>query len=153
MPDFEVVGNGLAAYFRMIQARIHELTDPLSTEQLWTKPYGYGNSIGNLILHITGNLNYFIGAQIAHTAYVRQREQEFSGSGKPKAELLSAFDQAVEMTVSTISKQSDGDWSALYSADRTEHKDRFSMVLTCAGHANHHVGQIIYLQRELLEKS
>jgi uncharacterized damage-inducible protein DinB len=152
MPGPEVVGNGLAAYFRMIQARIHELTEPLSTEQLWTKSYRYGNSIGNLILHITGNLNYFIGTQIAQTGYVRQRDQEFSGSGKPKAELLSAFDQAIEMAVTTISQQAADDWSAPYSADRTDHKDRFSMVLKCAGHADHHVGQMIYLQRELLER-
>jgi uncharacterized damage-inducible protein DinB len=153
MPGFEVVGNGLAAYFRMIQGRVHELTEPLSTEQLWTKPYRYGNSIGNLILHVTGNLNYFIGSQIAQTGYVRHRDQEFSGSGKPKAELLSAFDQAIETAVTTISQQAAEDWSAPYSADGTAHKDRFSMVLTCAGHANHHVGQIIYLQRELLEKA
>jgi uncharacterized damage-inducible protein DinB len=153
MPGSEVVGNGLAAYFIMIQGRIHELTEPLSTEQLWTKPYRYGNSIGNLILHITGNLNYFIGAQIAQTGYVRHRDQEFSGSGKPKAELLSALDQAIEMAVATISQQAADDWSAPYSADRTEHKDRFSMVLKCAGHADHHVGQMIYLQRELLENA
>jgi uncharacterized damage-inducible protein DinB len=153
MPGFEVVGNGLTACFRTIQARIHELTEPLSTEQLWTKPYRYGNSIGNLILHITGNLNYFIGAQMAQTGYVRQRDQEFSGSGEPKAQLLSTFDQAIEMVVNTISKQSDSDWSAPYSAERTELKDRFSMVLKCAGHADHHVGQIIYLQRELLGKT
>jgi len=153
MPGFEVVRGGLTGSFRTIQANIHTLTEPLSDEQLWVKPYTYGNSIGNLILHITGNLNYFIGAQIAQTGYVRQRDQEFSGSGKPKAQLLSAFDQAIEMVVNTISKQSDSDWSAPYSAERTELKNRFSMVLKCAGHADHHIGQIIYLQRELLGKS
>jgi len=153
MTGFEVVRGGLAGSFRTIQANIHTLTEPLSDEQLWVKPYTYGNSIGNLILHITGNLNYFIGAQIAQTGYVRQRDQEFSGSGKPKAQLLSAFDQAIEMVVNTISKQSDSDWSAPYSAERTELKNRFSMVLKCAGHADHHIGQIIYLQRELLGKS
>jgi uncharacterized damage-inducible protein DinB len=150
MPGFEVVREGLADYFRMVQARVHTLTEPLSTEQLWMKPYAYGNSIGNLILHLTGNLNYYIGAQIARTGYVRDRDLEFSGSGKPKAELLAAFDQAIEAVVATISNQADDDWSAPYSAERTEHKDRFGMVLTCAGHANHHVGQMIYLQRELL---
>ena len=84
----------------MVQTRIHEFTAPLSTGQLWTKPYRYGNSIGNLILHLTGNLNYFIGAQIAQTGYVRHRDVEFGGFGQPKDELLSAFDQAIEMVVS-----------------------------------------------------
>jgi hypothetical protein len=153
MPDSDVIGNGLAAYFRMIQARIHELTEPLSTEQLWTKPYRHGNSIGNLVLHITGNLNYFVGAQIAQTGYVRHRDLEFSGSGKPKADVLSELDQAIETVVTAIGEQARDDWSAPYSAERTEHRDRFSMVLKCAGHADHHVGQMIYLQRELLGSS
>jgi len=153
MPGFEVVRDGLADYFRMVQARIHTLTEPLSTEQLWMKPYSYGNSIGNLILHLTGNLNYYIGAQIAGTGYVRHRDLEFSGSGKPKAELLAAFDQAIETAVATVSNQADHDWSAPYLAERTEIKDRFGMLLNCAAHAYHHVGQVIYLQRELLGKS
>lgn len=147
-----MVGNGLAAYFGAVQARVHELTDPLSEDELWVKPYSYGNSIGNLILHLTGNLNYFIGAQIAQTGYVRQRDQEFSGSGKSKYESLASFDQAIETVVATVHKQSTEDWSKPYSAERSDHKDRFSMVLKCAGHADHHVGQMIYLQRELLER-
>jgi uncharacterized damage-inducible protein DinB len=152
VPACDVVRDGLGDYFRMVQQRVHSLTEPLSTDQLWVRPYPYGNSIGNLVLHLTGNLNYYIGAQIANNGYVRHRDQEFSDSGKPKPELLSAFDQAIEMVVATIGKQTDQDWSAAYSADRTEEKHRFSIVLNCAAHAYHHVGQIIYLRRELLQK-
>ena len=84
---------------------------------------------------------------------MRHRDLEFSGSGKPKAELLAAFDQAIETAVATVSNQADHDWSAPYLAERTEIKDRFGMLLNCAAHAYHHVGQMIYLQRELLGKS
>ena len=58
-------------------ARIRELAAPLSNEQFWQKPYPYGNSFGHLVLHLTGNLNYYIGAQIANTGYVRDRPREF----------------------------------------------------------------------------
>ena len=68
MADFSVVGSSLSDYYRMIQAQVHELTAPLSSEQLWVRPYPYGNSIGNLILHLTGNLSYYIGAQIGGRA-------------------------------------------------------------------------------------
>ncbi len=153
MPGCDVVGDGLADYFRMVKHRVHELTDPLSTEQLWVRPYPYGNSIGNLILHLTGNLNYYIGAQIGQTGYVRNRPLEFSDSGQPKAELLSAFDAAIATVIATIGKQTGANWAAPYSAERTEESTRFGIVLNCAGHAYHHVGQIIYLQRELLRKA
>jgi len=52
MTSSDVVRSGLADYFRMIQAELHELVEPISTDQLWQKPYSYGNSIGNLVLHL-----------------------------------------------------------------------------------------------------
>jgi hypothetical protein len=152
MPGFDVVRTALADYIRMIQGEIHQLTQPLTTDELWTKPYPYGNSIGNLVLHITGNLNYYIGAQIAGTGYVRHRDQEFTGGGKTKEALLRDLDEAVEVAVATIERQSDADWSAPYAAElEPESKDRFTALFRCAAHAYHHVGQIVYLQRELLE--
>ena len=151
MPACDVVRDGFVVYYRTIQSKIHQLTEPLSTAQIWTKPYAYGNSIGNLILHLTGNLNYYIGAQIGGSGYVRNRPLEFTDAGKPKDQLLAAFDRAIETVVATIAQQSDSDWSAPYTATSTENKNRFTMVLNCLSHADHHVGQIIYLQRELLE--
>jgi uncharacterized damage-inducible protein DinB len=153
MANVEVVNSGFNDYFRTMQKRVHELVGPLSQQQLWTKPYTYGNSIGNLILHLTGNLNYYIGARMGETGYVRDRDLEFRDSGKAKEELLRKFDRAIEVVVQTVSKQSATDWAAPYTAERTQMHDRFSMVLNCAAHANHHVGQIIYLQRELLGAS
>jgi hypothetical protein len=73
------IHTSLAEYFRMrVQERVHELLEPLSSKQVWQRPFPYGNSIGNLILHLTGNLNYYIGAQIAGTGYIRHRDLEFS---------------------------------------------------------------------------
>lgn len=153
MPVCDVVRDGLVEYFRAIQVKIHQLIEPLSIQELWAKPYTYGNSVGNLILHLTGNLNYYIGAQIGQTGYVRNRPLEFTDSGKDKGELLAAFDRAIDIAVATIAKQTDADWAAPYSATGTVNKNRFTMILNCLSHADHHVGQIIYLQRELLRNA
>ncbi len=149
MADLSVVQSSLADYFRMIQAKVQELAAPLSSEQLWVRPYPYGNSIGNLILHLTGNLNYYIGAQIGGTGYIRQRPLEFSSTGKPQDELLRDFDKAIEIVIATLAKQSDNDWAAPYFGElESEGKTRFNAFLRCAGHAYHHVRQMIYLQKE-----
>jgi uncharacterized damage-inducible protein DinB len=155
MPDLaSTVAAGLADYFQMVRGRIHELVDQLSDAQVWERPYPYGNSIGNLLLHLTGNLNYYIGAQIAGTGYIRHRDQEFTDRGKSKQQLLKDFDSALEMVVATIQKQSLGDWSAAYSAvGSPETKNRFEILLNCAAHAYHHVGQIIYLEKQLQLKA
>src|SRR5215218_2086046 len=66
-----LVGHSLSQHYERVRTRIHALVAPLSTDQLWTRPYPYGNSVGHLLLHLTGNLSYYIGAQIAGTGYVR----------------------------------------------------------------------------------
>ena len=145
------VAQSLAEHLDRVRARVHALVDPLSTEQVWQRPYSYGNSIGHLLLHVTGNLSYYIGTQIAGTGYVRDRPTEFADPSKmPKEQALQAFDAAVDLVISTLANQSDADWSALYQgAGADDVKNRLSMFIRCVSHADHHAGQIIYLAKEL----
>src|SRR6516225_11472234 len=100
------IAEDLAAYYAMVGKRVHKWAGGLSTEQLWRKPYPYGNSVGHLILHLTGNLNYYIGAQIGETGYVRNRDREFTEPKPiPKEEVFAAFDKTIAMVVTTIRKQ------------------------------------------------
>ena len=147
----ETVAVGLAAYYEYIAQHLHKWADPLSNEQFWRKPYPYGNSVGHLVLHMTGNLNYYIGARVAETDYVRDRDREFTDKQPPpKEEALAAFDRTITMVVAAVRKQSAEDWGKAYTAEREpEAADRFQIFLRCAGHAYHHVGQIVYLSREL----
>jgi len=152
MPELSsVVASTLIAYFEELQKKIHEWTAPISTTQLWVRPHPYGNSIGHLLLHLTGNLNYYIGTQIAGTGYVRHRGVEFNDTQKrPKEQVLGDFDRSVSMVIATIRRQSPEDWTAPYSAEREAvAKDRYTAFTRCAGHAYHHLGQIIYLSKEL----
>jgi uncharacterized damage-inducible protein DinB len=152
MPDLaSIVSSTLAGYYEEVREKVHKWVDPVATEQLWTRPYPYGNSIGHLLLHLTGNLNYYIGTRVAGTGYVRDRDREFNETAKkPKTEVLADFDRAIAMVVSTIGAQSAQDWSAPYSAEREpEAKDRFTAFFRMAAHAHHHVGQMIYLSKEL----
>lgn len=144
------ISSGFSDYYHKSAGKLHQWVDPLSTQQIWSRPYPYGNSIGHLLLHLTGNLNYYIGARIANTGYVRNRDLEFNDANhKPKEELLGEFDRTIAMVIATMGKQQASDWAAEYSAQGSNSKDRFAMILTCAGHLDHHVGQIIYLAKEI----
>jgi len=145
------VRTTLASEYRERAAELHKWLDPLTDEQFWTNPFPYGNSVGHLVLHLIGNLSYYIGARIANTGYVRNRDLEFTETRRPsKAEVVHRFDQAIDMVVTTIETQTDADWTLPYTAEREpEAKDRFAAFLRCAVHFYHHVGQINYLSREL----
>ena len=147
----ETVANGLAAYYEYVAEHLHKWVDPLTNEQFWRKPYPYGNCVGHLVLHLTGNLSYYIGARVAETGYVRNRDKEFTDRNPPhKDEALRAFDRTVAMVVATIRKQGKEDWEKPYTAElEPEAENRFQIFVRCAGHAYHHVGQIVYLSREL----
>src|SRR5215216_3526515 len=111
------ISQGFAYYFHDFLARVQLLSSELSEEEFWTNPFPYGNSIGHLVLHITGNLNYYIGTQLAATGYLRDREREFTESNFPsKAEALRQLAVAVELVVATLEKQRESDWALPYSA-------------------------------------
>ena len=149
----QAIATDLATRYTKLAAVIHDLAAPLSDEQFWSKPFPFGNSFGHLLLHLTGNLNYYIGAQIANTGYVRDRPREFTDSAPPsKQEALKKFDQAIEVVVRTIRSQSAQGWSAPYSGAGSEARDRFEMVLQCATHLHHHIGQMMYLNFALTGK-
>lgn len=148
----QTVASGFIHAYRDYALRAHALSENLSDEQFWTKPYPYGNSFGHLTLHLIGNLNYYIGAQIAGTGYLRDREREFTEQAPPsKAEVLRRLDETVDMVVATLETQTAEDWSKEYAATGAGDsvKDRFSIFLRCATHFHHHVGQMIYLEKEL----
>jgi|SRR5208282_155772 len=147
------IATDLTERYKKLAGDVRELAAPLSDGQFWAKPFSFGNSFGHLVLHLTGNLNYYIGAQIAGTGYVRDRPLEFSDTTRPsKADVLKKFDQAIEMVLATINHQSADDWSKKYTGVGADARDRLGMVLACATHLHHHIGQMMYLGFELKRK-
>ena len=148
----DTIGAGFARRYEELRAQVQKLAQPLSEEQFWRKPLPFGNSFGHLLLHLTGNLNYYIGAVVAGTGYVRDRDREFTERARPgKDEVLQGFAEAVSLVTRAARSQSESDWSLSYTAAREEDaENRFNIFLRCATHLHHHMGQMTYLQFELL---
>src|SRR5438445_7544776 len=127
---------------------VRELAAPLGEREFWTKPVEPGNSIGHLILHLTGNLNHFVGAQLGGSGYVRDRDREFTeGNPPPKATLLANLDAAI----ATFRRVVEGLSAERLAAPHPE--KRFGTVLTTlvhlVAHFALHRGQISYIVRLL----
>jgi catechol 2,3-dioxygenase-like lactoylglutathione lyase family enzyme/uncharacterized damage-inducible protein DinB len=149
------IAAGFLQAFGDYRNRVHRLAEGLSDAQFWARPYPYGNSLGHLTLHLTGNLNFYVGRHMAGTGYVRDREREFHDAAPPaKEEALRQLDEAVALVVSLVQRQTAEDWSAPFTAAGAEDvHDRFSMLLRAAAHFHHHVGQMIYLAKEHARQS
>src|SRR5262249_26816070 len=95
-PFVALAKSALINELGQLRDSVKALVEPLSAKELWTKPLVPGNSIGHLVLHLTGNLNHFAGAQLGKTGFVRDREREFSEANPPtKNETLANLDAAV----------------------------------------------------------
>jgi uncharacterized damage-inducible protein DinB len=148
----ESIAGALTRSYREFAQRTRYLAANLSDDQFWSKPYSHGNSFGHLTLHLIGNLNYYIGAQIAGTGYARDRDREFSETHPPsKEEALSRLEEAVEMVLATLGKETPETLTERYDAVGAGDvvTDRLSMYLRCATHFHHHIGQMIYLSKEM----
>jgi uncharacterized damage-inducible protein DinB len=143
-----LVRTALIDEMEQLRDAVHQLVAPLSERELWTKPIEPGNSVGHLILHLTGNLNHYVGAQLGGTGYVRDREREFSEKQPPtKPELLTNLDAAV----ATFRRVVEGLGPDRLSAPHLE--ARFGPVLKglvhLLAHFALHRGQMSYIVRLL----
>lgn len=77
--------------------RLRECVCSLTEEQLWWRPNEASNSIGNLLLHLNGNIGQWIVAAFNRTEDLRNRPSEFSELGPtPVAGLLARLASTVE---------------------------------------------------------
>ena len=136
----------LAAYFEHLAARIGRYARSLPPDKLWVKPLPFGNSVGHLIVHLTGSLNHFIGAGIAGTGYIRNRPAEFSdATGRNSDELLAAFNDTIKIVLQALRSQGSIGLMTPVTFGETPVQNRFGMFLVCAARISNHIGQMAYL--------
>lgn len=119
-------------------------------ENLWKLDKNISNSAGNLCLHLIGNLNHFIGAQLGNTGYVRHRELEFSLKDIPRTELIEKIEATIKMIDSVLPQLNEEDLKKEYPLivfEDTMTTDYFLIHLIA--HLDYHLGQINYHRRLL----
>lgn len=91
-----LLAASLAGQLETFRDAIRDQAAELTEAQLWTRPIEPGNSVGHLVLHLTGNLKYLVGARLGGLDYVRDRDREFTETSVPTREqALAGLDEAV----------------------------------------------------------
>ncbi len=145
------LGTELAELVERDLARLGQEIEALpNDEMLWQTLPGISNSIGNLALHLEGNLREFVGRQFGGIAYQRERDREFSAKGLSRAELSERIAALKPLVGGVLRGASEDTLAALDS------ETRYGLAMTSrqfmihlAGHLNYHLGQIDYLRRAL----
>lgn len=117
-------------------------------ESVWTTSTGVTNSVGNLALHVAGNLQHFIGAVLGGTGYVRNRELEFGQRSGPRENVYAELDAAIAVVRKVLPSISNDRLEQEFPEQLMGMTFRTSTFLVhlCA-HAGFHLGQAGYLRR------
>jgi uncharacterized damage-inducible protein DinB len=142
------VKAALIGQLESLRDAVKQAAEPLSEADFWRKPVDPGNSVGHLLLHLTGNLNHFAGAQLGGTGYVRDREREFTEtSPPPKAVVLAGLDSAVATFRRVVEGLSEED--LLKPHPEARFGNVLNALLFLVTHFAVHRGQISYITRLL----
>lgn len=117
---------------------------------LWTTPLGVANAVGNLALHVAGNLQHFVGGVLGGSGYVRDRDAEFTRRSGSREELLDQLARA-EAEVQRVIPGLDAEaLAAPYPAAPGGLEVSTDLwLLHLASHLAFHLGQAGILRRSL----
>jgi len=114
--------------------------------QVWALPPGLSNSAGTLALHLAGNLQHFVGAELGDTGYVRDRDAEFNARDLSRPELDARLAAAVETVDRTLSALAPGRLEGAFTIAGVELPTRVALA-HLAAHLAYHLGQMDYHRR------
>lgn len=117
---------------------------------LWRAVPGVTNTVGNLALHVSGNLRHYVGAILGGTGYVRDRPLEFSRRTGTRAEVRAEIEDAIGV----VSRVLPALPAEVLERDYPEAGlgvvlPTHLFLLHLATHLAHHLGQAGYLRRAL----
>lgn len=133
---------------RDLQALRREVEAYPDEHSLWERVPGIPNTAGTLVLHLTGNLQHYLGARLGGTGYVRDRATEFARRDVPRAELLREIDAARAAVRTGLADLSDTQLSADYPETIAGVRVATSEYLVhLTTHFAYHLGQLDYHRR------
>ncbi len=132
--------------------RIEKCLNLLNEEQVWFKPNENTNSIGNLILHLTGNIQQYANDGLSKSKDNRNRDLEFSTiKSMNKEELLQYISTAVTAACKSIERLSIEKLEEFYSIQGFN-LTGVSVAVHITEHLSYHVGQITFTTKMITNK-
>lgn len=129
--------------------RIDKCLARLSEDQIWSREHESENAIGNLLLHLGGNMRQWIISGVGEQPDTRDRDSEFNAqSGPRKAELLAALHATVEEGCKVIEPLTAERLAAIVRVQKYE-LSVLEAVYHVVEHFAQHTGQILFATKLL----
>jgi uncharacterized damage-inducible protein DinB len=135
----------LEQYWPRLRACVESLTD----EQIWWRPNEASNSIGNLLLHLNGNVRQWLVGSFNRQEDGRNRSAEFAAEGELSASaLLERLGATMQQASAVLARLTEADLLAPYEI-QGYHVHGLDAVYQVVEHFALHYGQIVYIVKTL----
>jgi hypothetical protein len=147
LASLEEARQGFASCLEKVRHCLAQLEDA----QVWWRPREGMNSIGNLLLHLAGNVGQRIGSVVGGLPDSRNRDQEFAERGPiPKAELLRRLEEAfaiADAELAGLAPPSLLETRRYRVLDREREDSVLAVILRTLLHVGGHTQEIVHLTR------
>src|SRR4051812_39530616 len=131
--------------------RIDENTQKLATciqeleeGEIWKRPNQHSNSVGNIILHLCGNIRQYAISSLGNREDVRERDKEFSADGGYSGhELLKKLKDTIEQAKGIIQNISEAELLRKRKVQGYTHSG-IGIIIHVTEHYSYHTGQVIF---------
>jgi uncharacterized damage-inducible protein DinB len=132
--------------------RLRECVAPLTAEQVWWRPNDASNSIGNLLLHLDGNVRQWLVTAFNSNDDERNRPAEFAAqSGLSAADLLARLGATLDEAAKVLERLTVDELLAPYEI-QGYHTRGLDAIYHVVEHFGMHYGQILYITKSMLAK-
>jgi uncharacterized damage-inducible protein DinB len=127
--------------------RLRKAVEPLSQEQIWWRPNAASNSIGNLVLHLNGNIWQWLVASFNRLEDQRDRPAEFNATGDlSAADLLDRLSQTIDEAAKVLVRLTPDELLATWQIQGYT-VTGLAAVYQVVEHFGLHYGQIVYITK------
>ncbi len=135
----------LEQYWPRLRACVESLTD----EQVWWRPNQASNSVGNLLLHLNGNVRQWLVASFNRLEDTRNRSVEFNAQEhSPRSLLIQQLDEALQQGAAVLSRLTETDLLTRFDI-QGRNVTGLAAVYQVVEHFGLHYGQILYVTKML----
>ncbi|MBZ0202902.1 MAG: DUF1572 domain-containing protein [Ignavibacteria bacterium] len=129
--------------------RIEKCLDELNDYEIWTRQNNSSNSIGNLILHLCGNITQYIISGLGGETDNRNRDEEFAANGgfnslELKDKIRKVINRSAEV-IESLSEEELLQQRTLQGYQMTG----IAAIIHVTEHLSYHTGQIVFYTKML----
>ena len=151
-PFFEEFKAQSLAYFEANTPRIQQCISELCEAEVWERPNGVSNSVGNLVLHLCGNITQYAISSLGGQPDHRARDAEFAATGGLTKQQLGEKLAATTSEAARIMAQATETELLRVRSVQGFQLSGIGIVVHVTEHYSYHTGQIAFWTKQQKNK-